>query len=40
MAGLDDPDWDPMEDVDGDIEFLDPEDGIMKLIQIPLLWGR
>ena len=31
MAGLDDPDWDPMEDVDGDIEFLDPEDGIMEV---------
>ena len=40
MAGLDDPDWDPMQDDFGDFEFLDPEDVIMELIQIPLLWSR
>ena len=39
MAGLDDPDWDPMQDVEGDIGFLDPEDGIMEVDTDPASMG-
>ena len=39
MAGLDDPDWDPMQDEEGDFEFLDPEDGIMEVDTDPASMG-